>query len=202
MESWPLDCQESLLFYFLSGRCSQESQDWWIDFWPYYAACGILVSPSRVWTMAPVVEAWGPNHWTAREFPESQDLEIGLEEWDLQERIYLEGTSAECTQSGLCTVLISDFRGLSVGMAPAYTPVAPRGAGEGDHSSHIILVFFSTSLKEVHSDQNSEYAGQMRLRINPQVPLLPGQLTPQAVLLRASRAAIGVYRTSFHLFLQ
>lgn len=111
----------------------------------------------------------------------------------MQERIYLEGTSAECTQSGLCTVLISDFRGLSVGMAPAYTPLAPRGAGEGDHSSHIILVFFSTSLKEAHSDQNSECAGQMRLRINPQVPLLPGQLTPQAVLLRASRAAIGVY---------
>lgn len=91
----------------------------------------------------------------------------------MQERIYLEGTSAECTQSGLCTVLISDFRGLSVGMVPAYTPVPPRGAGEGDHSSHIILVFFSTSLKEVHSDQNSECAGQMRLQDKSSGSLAP-----------------------------
>ena len=37
--------------------------------------------------MAPVLEARSPNHWTAREFPESQDLEIGLEEGDLQGRI-------------------------------------------------------------------------------------------------------------------
>ena len=133
------------------------------------------------------------------EFPESQDLERGLEEGDLQERIYLEGTSAELTRSGLCTVLISDFRGLSV---DAYTPVAPRGTGEGDYSSPIMLIFFSTSLKELHSDQNSECAGQMRLQGKSQVPLLPGQLTPQAVLLRASRAAAGVHPTSFHLFLQ
>ena len=133
------------------------------------------------------------------EFPESQDLERGLEEGDLQERIYLEGTSAELTRSGLCTVLISDFRGLSV---DAYTLVAPRGTGEGDYSSPIMLIFFSTSLKELHSDQNSECAGQMRLQGKSQVPLLPGQLTPQAVLLRASRAAAGVHPTSCHLFLQ
>ena len=148
------------------------------------------------------MEAWSPNHWAARNFPESQDLEIGLEEGDLQERIYLEGTSAEPTRSGLCTVLISDFRGLSVGMAPAYTLVAPKGAGEGDYSSPITLIFFSTSLKELHSDQNSECAGQMRLQGKSQVSLLPGQLTPQAVLLRASRAATGIHPTSFHLFLQ
>ena len=61
-------------------------------------------------------------------------------------------------------MLISDFRGLSVGMAPAYMLVAPRGAGEGDYNSPIILIFFSTSLKELHSDQNSECAGQMRLQ--------------------------------------
>lgn len=49
-------------------------------------------------------------------------------------------------------------------MAPAYMLVAPRGAGEGDYNSPIILIFFSTSLKELHSDQNSECAGQMRLQ--------------------------------------
>ena len=93
---------------------------------------------------------------------ESQDLEKGLEEGDLQARIYPEGTSAEPTLSGLCTGLVCDLWGLSAGMAPAYTLVAPRGSGEGSCSSPIIL--FSTSLKEAHFDQSSECAGQMRLQ--------------------------------------
>ena len=28
-----------------------------------------LSSPTRDQTRAPAVEAWSPNHWTAREFP-------------------------------------------------------------------------------------------------------------------------------------
>lgn len=37
-------------------------------FWLHCTACGILDSPARVQTRAPVVERQSSNHWTAREF--------------------------------------------------------------------------------------------------------------------------------------
>ena len=40
-------------------------------FWPRCAACGILVPPPEIKPGSPALEAWSPNHWTAREFPET-----------------------------------------------------------------------------------------------------------------------------------
>ena len=34
-----------------------------------HMACGILVPQPGIEPVPPVVEAWSPNHWTAREFP-------------------------------------------------------------------------------------------------------------------------------------
>ena len=38
-----------------------------IFFWPYHAACGILVPQPGIEPMPPTVEVWCLNHWTARE---------------------------------------------------------------------------------------------------------------------------------------
>ena len=38
-------------------------------FWPYRAACGILVPQPGIEPMPPPVEAQSLNHWTAREAP-------------------------------------------------------------------------------------------------------------------------------------
>ena len=38
-------------------------------FWLCHMACGILVPRPGIKPMPPAVEAWSPNHWTAREFP-------------------------------------------------------------------------------------------------------------------------------------
>ena len=38
-------------------------------FWPRLAACGILVPGPGIEPAPPAVEAWRPNHWTAREVP-------------------------------------------------------------------------------------------------------------------------------------
>ena len=38
-------------------------------FWLRYAACGILVPRPGIEPMAPAVEAWTLNHWTAKEVP-------------------------------------------------------------------------------------------------------------------------------------
>ena len=35
-----------------------------------HTACGILVPPSRIESVLPSIEAWRPNHHTARGFPE------------------------------------------------------------------------------------------------------------------------------------
>ena len=34
-----------------------------------WTACEILVPLPRIEPLLPAVEAWSPNHWTAREFP-------------------------------------------------------------------------------------------------------------------------------------
>ena len=41
-------------------------------FWLHCVACGILVPRPGIVPMPPAVEAQSPNHWTAREFPETQ----------------------------------------------------------------------------------------------------------------------------------
>ena len=38
-------------------------------FWLYHATCGILVPRPGIEPGPPAVEAWSPNHWTAREVP-------------------------------------------------------------------------------------------------------------------------------------
>ena len=48
-------------------------------FWPCHAACGILVPQPGIEPTPPAVEAWSPNHWTARKAPmpfifKSEDL--------------------------------------------------------------------------------------------------------------------------------
>ena len=45
-----------ILFYFI--------------FWLRRTACGILVPRPGIEPVPPAVEAQGPNHWTAREFPQ------------------------------------------------------------------------------------------------------------------------------------
>ena len=39
-----------------------------------HAACGILVPQPGIESVAPAVEAWSPNHWTAREVPNSDSF--------------------------------------------------------------------------------------------------------------------------------
>ena len=53
---------ESLTFFFFSFSVV-------LFFWPCHVACGILVPQPGIELMSPAVEAWSPNHWTAREFP-------------------------------------------------------------------------------------------------------------------------------------
>ena len=36
--------------------------------WPRCVACGILFRRPGIEPVPPAVEAWSPNHWTAREF--------------------------------------------------------------------------------------------------------------------------------------
>ena len=43
-------------------------------FWPYHAACGILVPRSGIKPVLPAVEVQSLNHWTAREVPGSSVL--------------------------------------------------------------------------------------------------------------------------------
>ena len=38
-------------------------------FWPRRMACGILVPRPGIEPMPPAMQAWSPNHWTAREDP-------------------------------------------------------------------------------------------------------------------------------------
>ena len=38
-------------------------------FWPYRAACGILVPRTRIEPVSPALEVWHLNHWTTREVP-------------------------------------------------------------------------------------------------------------------------------------
>ena len=40
-------------------------------FWGCCVACGILVPQPGIQPVPPAVEAWSPNHWTAREAPHS-----------------------------------------------------------------------------------------------------------------------------------
>ena len=46
-------------------------------FWPWQVASGILI-PRPGFKPVPEVEAWSPNHWTTREFPEHLSLSITL----------------------------------------------------------------------------------------------------------------------------
>ena len=41
------------------------------DFWPQYAACGILVPWIRIKPVLSAVEAQSPNHWTTRKLPQN-----------------------------------------------------------------------------------------------------------------------------------
>ena len=43
-------------------------------FWLHHAACGILVPRPGIEPGPPAVEAWSPNHWTAREFPKLSEF--------------------------------------------------------------------------------------------------------------------------------
>ena len=40
-------------------------------FWPHHGACGVLVPQPGVEPAPSAVRAWSPNHWTAREFPQT-----------------------------------------------------------------------------------------------------------------------------------
>ena len=42
----------------------------YLFFWLCCMACGILVPRPRIEPVPPAVEAWSPNHWTARKFPD------------------------------------------------------------------------------------------------------------------------------------
>ena len=53
-----LICFSVFLFLFL-----------FFSFWPYCMACGIFVPQPGIESVPPAVEAWSPNHWTTREFP-------------------------------------------------------------------------------------------------------------------------------------
>ena len=60
-------------------------------FWPCHRVFGALSSLTRDRTQAPAVEAWGPNHWTTREFPlppiwkcEEISLSISRRGWELR----------------------------------------------------------------------------------------------------------------------
>ena len=48
-------CNNFILFYFI------------LIFWLHCVACGILVPWPGIESVPPAVEAWSPNHWTARE---------------------------------------------------------------------------------------------------------------------------------------
>ena len=55
----------------------------WLFFWPCHAACRILVPRPGIESVPPAVEAWSPNHWTARGFSkdghgEPRSLEVLL----------------------------------------------------------------------------------------------------------------------------
>ena len=45
-----------------------------IYFWPHLTACGILVPQPGIERRPLAVKAWSPNHWTFREFPETNIL--------------------------------------------------------------------------------------------------------------------------------
>ena len=48
----------------------------WV-FWPCHVACGILVPRPVIEPGPSAVKAWGPNLWTAREFPGDEFVEKG-----------------------------------------------------------------------------------------------------------------------------
>ena len=54
---------------FNSFLSSEEEMDFFLLFWPYYAACRNLVPWPGIQPKSPGVEAWSPNHWISREFP-------------------------------------------------------------------------------------------------------------------------------------
>ena len=43
-------------------------------FWLCHAACGILIPQPGIKAKPSTVEAWGSNHWTAREVPPPQNI--------------------------------------------------------------------------------------------------------------------------------
>ena len=45
------------------------------------AQCGMqeLSSPTKIKPVSPAVEAWSPNHWTARDFPREDILKYSLD---------------------------------------------------------------------------------------------------------------------------
>ena len=64
-----------------SGKSSQILLFVYLFIWLSHAACGILVPRLRIEPVPPAVEAWSPNHWTAREF--SQILQLKLDPFPL-----------------------------------------------------------------------------------------------------------------------
>ena len=47
---------------------------YYFSFWPYHAACGLLVPWPGIEPMLPAVEAWSPIHWTTREVSELNSI--------------------------------------------------------------------------------------------------------------------------------
>ena len=51
------------------GICYYKSVPILFYFWPHCVACGILFPWPGIEPTPPALEAWSPNHWTAREVP-------------------------------------------------------------------------------------------------------------------------------------
>ena len=52
-------------------------------FWPYYAACCILVPAPWIEPVPPTVEVQSPNRWTAREIPIKKKISFAPSQWSL-----------------------------------------------------------------------------------------------------------------------
>ena len=65
---WPLRVWNS--WFGCEQSITENSKEtFFFFFWPHHAACGILVPRPGIEPRPPTVEAWSPNHWTARELP-------------------------------------------------------------------------------------------------------------------------------------
>ena len=67
-----LNSLASLILDFFTSMCNlYHVQAYFLFsfFWPPWAACGIWVPWPGMSPMPPAMEAWSPNHWTARGFP-------------------------------------------------------------------------------------------------------------------------------------